>query len=76
MVLSQFNLCIATYTSNMDVNEIKALMSLLDDPDPEIQVQIRNRIVQEGRWMIPFLTEELESQSDDLNSSILIQDIV
>ncbi|NND93778.1 MAG: hypothetical protein HKN45_02880 [Flavobacteriales bacterium] len=60
----------------MDVNEIKALMSLLDDPDPEIQVQIRNRIVQEGRWMIPFLTEELESQSDDLNSSILIQDIV
>ncbi|NNC83534.1 MAG: hypothetical protein HKN79_08150 [Flavobacteriales bacterium] len=60
----------------MEINEIKALISLLDDPDPEVQVHIRDRIVQEGRWMIPFLNEQIESQQDDLEASLLIQDIV
>jgi regulator of sirC expression with transglutaminase-like and TPR domain len=60
----------------MEINEIKALMSLLDDPDPEVQTNIREKIVGEGRWMIPFLQEELDTHSDDLQSSLLIQDIV
>lgn len=76
LVFPRSNLCIGSNTIWMDVNEIKALMSLLDDPDPEIQGQIRQKIVGEGRWMIPFLTEELETHSDDLKASLLIQDIV
>jgi regulator of sirC expression with transglutaminase-like and TPR domain len=59
----------------MEINEIKALLSLLDDPDPEVQGEIRKRIVSEGRAFLPFLDEYVSEQEVDAEIEALIHDI-
>jgi len=44
----------------MDQSAINALISLLEDPDTEIREQIRSKIIEEGRPMIPYLEEQKE----------------
>lgn len=59
----------------MEINEIYALLSLLDDPDPEVQSQIRARIVQEGRSMLPFLDEHVSKHDLAPELETLVHDI-
>jgi len=49
----------------MEPNEIRALISLLDDPDEEVQQQVRSRIKEEGLSLLPFI----ESYENDLETS-------
>lgn len=59
----------------MDINEIKALLSLLDDPDQDVQTQIRDKIIQEGRSLVPFLDEYLENEELDKDVHSRVNDI-
>jgi regulator of sirC expression with transglutaminase-like and TPR domain len=45
----------------MNNNEIKALVSLLDDEDKEIQLHVEQKIISLGDAIIPFLEEEWEN---------------
>jgi regulator of sirC expression with transglutaminase-like and TPR domain len=45
----------------MNNNEIKALVSLLDDEDKEIQIHVEQKIISLGDAIIPFLEEEWEN---------------
>jgi regulator of sirC expression with transglutaminase-like and TPR domain len=45
----------------MNNNEIKALVSLLDDEDKEIQMHVEQKIISLGDAIIPFLEEEWEN---------------
>lgn len=59
----------------MEINEIKALLSLLDDPDEEVQGQIKKRIVSEGRAFLPFLDEYISTEDVGPEVEALIHDI-
>ena len=59
----------------MEINEIKALLSLLDDPDEEVQDQIKERIVSEGRAFLPFLDEYISTEDVEPQVEALIHDI-
>ena len=48
----------------MTKNEIKALISLLDDNDQEVAQHVEERIVALGEESIPFLEEEWEETLD------------
>ncbi|MCS7019276.1 MAG: transglutaminase-like domain-containing protein [Cytophagales bacterium] len=39
-------------------NELKALVSLLDDPDPEVRLLIEAKIREAGQAIVPFLEDE------------------
>ncbi|WP_448518653.1 transglutaminase-like domain-containing protein [Rhodoflexus sp.] len=39
-------------------NELKALVSLLDDNDPEIRLHVTQKIIEAGKAVLPFLEEE------------------
>ncbi|ARS37641.1 transglutaminase-like domain-containing protein [Pontibacter actiniarum] len=55
----------------MTKNEIKALISLLDDSDYEVASYVEKQIVQLGEGIIPFLEEEWEETLDsDLQKKI------
>lgn len=45
----------------MNHNEIKALVSLLDDEDKEVQSHVEQKIISLGDAIIPFLEEEWEN---------------
>lgn len=45
----------------MNNNELKALVSLLDDEDKEIQIHVEQKIISLGDAIIPFLEEEWEN---------------
>ncbi|MDJ1484562.1 transglutaminase-like domain-containing protein [Cytophagaceae bacterium DM2B3-1] len=45
----------------MNTNEIKALVSLLDDDDKEVQLHVEQRIISLGGPVIPFLEAEWET---------------
>ena len=45
----------------MNSNEIKALVSLLDDEDKEVLTHVENRIISLGDAIIPFLESEWEN---------------
>ncbi|MFO7722773.1 MAG: transglutaminase-like domain-containing protein [Bacteroidales bacterium] len=47
-----------------NIQEIKSLISLLDDPDPEIFSNVEQEIIRRGTIMLPFL-EEAGARSDD-----------
>lgn len=59
----------------MNNNEIKALVSLLDDEDKEIQMHVEQKIISLGDAIIPFLEEEWEN---NLNLSVQkkIEDLI
>jgi regulator of sirC expression with transglutaminase-like and TPR domain len=46
---------------NISKNELKALVSLLDDTDKEVKEHVRDRIVSLGNQIIPFLEESWEN---------------
>ncbi|MBC7446772.1 MAG: hypothetical protein H7330_01805, partial [Hymenobacteraceae bacterium] len=48
----------------MTTAEIKALLSLLDDPDPEVAAHVDQRITTLGEGLIPFLEEAWEASLD------------
>lgn len=49
----------------MKENELRALVSLLDDSDPEVLEHVRNKIVSLGEDIIPFLEKEWETNLDN-----------
>jgi len=53
----------------MNEREIKAIISLLDDPDTEIFNQLEQRLVTFGPEIIPLLEENWESSFDPLSQS-------
>jgi regulator of sirC expression with transglutaminase-like and TPR domain len=53
----------------MNEREIKAIISLLDDPDTEIFNQLEERLVTAGPDVIPLLEENWESSFDPLSQS-------
>lgn len=48
----------------MTTSEIKALLSLLDDPDPEVSAHVEAQITNLGESLVPFLEEAWESSLD------------
>ncbi|TAF65600.1 MAG: hypothetical protein EAZ55_08560 [Cytophagales bacterium] len=48
-------------TKELNANEIKALISLLDDEDREVIMHVESQIVSMGTLVIPFLEHEWES---------------
>ena len=65
--LSVFNqLYYQLKTSVMDKNEMKALISLLDDDDREVTEHVQDKIISLGKSIIPFLEEEWESNFNPL----------
>ena len=59
----------------MNDKEIKAIISLLDDPDVEIFNQIEQKLITFGPEVIPFLEENWETNFDAL-SQTRIEDII
>ena len=45
----------------MNTNEIKALVSLLDDEDKEVLLHVEQKIISMGDPIIPYLEEEWEN---------------
>jgi len=61
--------------TQLSENEMKALVSLLGDSDPEVQSHVEERIVSLGDAIIPLLEREWE-QSFDPRSQRKIEDII
>lgn len=61
--------------TQLSENEMKALVSLLGDSDPEVQSHVEERIVSLGDAVIPLLEREWE-QSFDPRSQKRIEDII
>jgi regulator of sirC expression with transglutaminase-like and TPR domain len=49
-----------------NIQEIKSLISLLDDPDPEIFINVEKAIISRGIVMLPFLEDALTLHHDKL----------
>ncbi|MEL6624583.1 MAG: transglutaminase-like domain-containing protein [Bacteroidota bacterium] len=58
----------------MKDSELKAMISLLDDDDPRVETQIRNRLLEMGQEIVPRLEVEWEQQEDEIQSRI--EDII
>jgi regulator of sirC expression with transglutaminase-like and TPR domain len=65
--------CMENVTLN--VNEMKALVSLLGDTDPEVQTHVEQKIISLGDSIIPVLEKEWE-QSFDPDSQKRIEEII
>ena len=63
---------LSNYNLTMKVKEVHALVSLLDDDDPQIYSHVRNQIRELGSDIVPIL----ESVLDDKTSSGLLKDRV
>jgi regulator of sirC expression with transglutaminase-like and TPR domain len=59
----------------LNVNEMKALVSLLGDTDPEVQTHVEQKIISLGDSIIPVLEKEWE-QSFDPDSQKRIEEII
>jgi len=59
----------------MDKQELNALLSLLDDPDKNVFVQVRERLLSIGEKVIPAL-ENFWEQSFDTSIQTKIEDII
>lgn len=57
-------------------NEIKALISLLDDPDEFIYKEVKNKLMSLGEETIPFLEEFWETNSMNPESQSRIEDLI
>ena len=53
----------------MNENELKALISLLDDPDAAIYQELEDKLIASGPPVVPFLEEQWESSFDTLLQS-------
>jgi len=60
----------------MNINEIDALINLIDDPDEEIYAQVREKIVSYGEEVIPHLENIWELNSFGLEFQQRIEDII
>jgi regulator of sirC expression with transglutaminase-like and TPR domain len=49
-----------------NIQEIKSLISLLDDPDPEVFTRVEQEIISRGFIMLPFLEEAGSRSNDDV----------
>ena len=58
-------------------NELKALVSLLDDPDNTVQVMVQGRLKELGRRALPFLQEAQNKADSELQQRIgqVMQDL-
>lgn len=59
----------------MDVKKVKALITLLDDPDDEIFRTVKNSLLEEGNDIIPELEKVWES-SVDIQLQARIEDLI
>lgn len=57
-------------------NEIKALISLLDDPDEFIYNDVKSKLMELGEESIPFLEEHWESHPMNVESQSRIEDLI
>ncbi|MEX2574795.1 MAG: transglutaminase-like domain-containing protein [Balneolaceae bacterium] len=55
--------------------EIKSLISLLEDPDPEVQSSVQNRFRELGENAVPLL-DQYRTQTSDHNEKTVIRDII
>jgi regulator of sirC expression with transglutaminase-like and TPR domain len=55
--------------------EIESLIYLLDDPDPYVKTNVKNRLFELGEQAVPLLDEQ-KSQSNDDDERELINDII
>lgn len=58
-----------------DKSEIKSLVSLLDDPDPVVQSEVRSRLMELGEPAVPLLDQQ-KNQLDDDDTRELINEII
>lgn len=58
-----------------DKSEIKSLVSLLDDPDPVVQSEVRSRLLELGEPAVPLLDQQ-KSQLKDDDARELINEII
>lgn len=58
-----------------DKSEIKSLVSLLDDPDPVVQSEVRSRLLELGERAVPLLDQQ-KSQLNDDETKELINEII
>ncbi|MCI4671974.1 MAG: transglutaminase-like domain-containing protein [Bacteroidia bacterium] len=49
----------------MKDSELKALISLLDDDDPSVEMNVRNKLIELGQEVLPELEAAWESQEDE-----------
>ena len=80
-LLSKGNQTIFTYVNKenkklINDQEIKALISLLDDPDEFIYTEVKNKIKSLGNETIPFLEEYWESNPMNHESQERIEDLI
>ena len=55
----------------LNEKELHALVSLLDDPDPEVKTHVKGKIISLGNSIIPFLEEKWETSfNSDLQKEI------
>src|SRR5699024_864386 len=55
----------------MENRQLKALVTLLDDPDREVFEQVESELINSGPEVIPFLEESWQSSPDDILQSRL-----
>jgi regulator of sirC expression with transglutaminase-like and TPR domain len=63
-------------TNLINQNEIKALISLLDDPDEFIYNEVKNKLMELGGESIPFLEEYWETHPMNVESQSRIEDLI
>jgi len=56
-------------------SEIESLVYLLDDPDPFVKSQVRNRLFELGETAVPLLDQQ-KSETNDAESRELINEII
>lgn len=54
-----------------DKSEIKSLVYLLDDPDPYVKTEVRNRLFELGETAVPLLDEHKNEVSDQEERSLI-----
>lgn len=56
-------------------SEIKSLVSLLDDPDPYVQSEVKNRLFELGEQAVPLL-DQRKSEARDESEKELINEVI
>jgi len=59
----------------MNINEFNALTRLLDDPDPRVFKQVKNRFIKEGKSVIPLLRKEWNKRLN-MSEILKIEEII
>lgn len=56
-------------SSTTDETMLKALLHLLDDPDPEVFSEIENKVIEIGPKALPYLKDAAEGKNDQLSEN-------